>query len=697
VSQVAPGEEIAGYRIEGLLGRGGMGEVYRATQLSLARLVALKLIAAELARNHEFQSRFRREAQVAASLEHPNVLPVYEVGDADGLLYLSMRYVDGPNLAQLLVGGPLEPARAVGVVAGVADALDEAHAHGLVHRDVKPANVLLEPRGSSEHAFLSDFGLSKLASVSESPTQTGQLLGTVDYLAPEAIGTGLVDARSDVYALGCVLWEALTGTVVFPRESLMAKLWAHVYEEPPSLASVRPGLAAGLDDVLRRALAKEPSGRYPSAGDLGRAVTAALEDRPVTQPERSVAVGEAARPGLAFGSPPRRGRRWTLAAVAAAVVLAAGAGVAGGWAAFGGSEAASEAAEPSAPATPVVGTPRAAEPAGSTIELGSGVDVLFDLDAGEGAVFAMAARDREDGIQERGLYRIDPAIGEVVGPPVWFYEELGLDLNTMTVGEGAGWALANTYYTGENADDVESGVVRVDPRSGEVGDEIVLARGFSVESLLGVTTGEGSVWAIGIASGAEPEQGPAVFLHEIDPASSAVVQRLRVPLPEATFDAFPGRAAVGGGAVWIPVTDGGGPGNHVLLRVDPASGATADSIDLGPTPVVECVFAGDTVWLLTSDSRLLRVDPALGQVVGTPRTYGPGELRGFAANDGDGAWALESRDGHGYLWQVDLASGEPLGEPVPVGVAPGALGLGEGAVWVGRGRSTVVRVDLPAG
>ena len=216
MSQVATGHEIAGYRIEAYIGRGGMGEVYRATQLSLARTVALKLIAAELARNHEFQSRFRREAQVAASLEHTNVLPVYEVGEADGLLFLSMRYVEGPNLAQLLAGGALAPARAVRIVAQVADALDEAHAHGLVHRDVKPANILLEDPGGREHAYLADFGLSKLAAVSESPTQTGQILGTVDYLAPEAIEAGGVDGRSDVYSLGCVLWEALTGTVVFP-------------------------------------------------------------------------------------------------------------------------------------------------------------------------------------------------------------------------------------------------------------------------------------------------------------------------------------------------------------------------------------------------------------------------------------------------------------------------------------------------
>ena len=353
MSQVATGHEIAGYRIEAYIGRGGMGEVYRATQLSLARTVALKLIAAELARNHEFQSRFRHEAQVAASLEHTNVLPVYEVGEADGLLFLSMRYVEGPNLAELLAGGALAPARAVRIVAQVADALDEAHAHGLVHRDVKPANILLEDPGGREHAYLSDFGLSKLAAVSESPTQTGQLLGTVDYLAPEAIEAGGVDGRSDVYSLGCVLWEALTGTVVFPRTSPMAKLWGHVYDEPPVLTDARPGLAPGLDDVLQRALAKEPSERYPSAGDLGRAAVAVLEGRRVAEPERSVAVGEAARARPAQVPPRGRGRPRPRTLVAlAAVALAAGAGVVGGWAAFGRSDRAPDDAAAAAPPSP---------------------------------------------------------------------------------------------------------------------------------------------------------------------------------------------------------------------------------------------------------------------------------------------------------------------------------------------------------
>jgi serine/threonine-protein kinase len=476
----------------------------------------------------------------------------------------------------------------------------------------------------------------------------------------------------------------------------MAKLWGHVYDEPPALADARPGLAPALDDVLRRALAKEPSERYPSAGDLGRAAVAAVEGRRIAEPERSVAVGEALRP-LPPRPPvlPRRRTRSRALAAGAAVALAVGAGVLAGWAAFGRSEPETAASAPPEPPS-IEAAPPAEEPVGSTIYLGSAVDALFAIDAGEGAVFATAARDREDGIREQGLYRVDPAVDQVVGPPVWFYEEFGLDLYDLAVGEGAAWVLARTYYTGENADEVEFGVVRVDPSSGELDDPIVLARGFSVESVIGVTAGEGSVWAMGVASGAEPEKGPAVFLHQIDPATATVVQRLRVPLSGATFDAFPGQPAVGGGSIWIPVANVGDPAGSVLLRVDPATGEVADPIDLGPTPVFECVYAGSMVWLLSSDHSLLRVDAELGQVVGTPMTYGSGELIGFAATDAEGAWALESRDGQGYLWRLDPTTGETIGEAVPVGGAPGALGVGEGAVWVGTGRSTIVRIDVPA-
>jgi serine/threonine-protein kinase len=290
MTDVLEGAHIAGCRLEAVAGRGGMGIVYRATQLSLARPVAVKLIAPEHAADEGFRERFERESRMAAAIEHPNVIPVYGAGEEDGRLYLVMRWVPGTDLHKLLrSGGRLEPLRAAEIVAQVADALDSAHAVGLVHRDVKPANVLL----SGEHAYLADFGLTRLAGADPAITSTGQFLGTVDYMAPEQFRREAVDARADVYALGCVLYAALTGAPPFPRETVPATMLAHMHD-PPAPPSGTPGVSRDFDRVLARALAKEPADRYPSAGDLGRAALAAAEGRSVTEAERSVARGEAA-------------------------------------------------------------------------------------------------------------------------------------------------------------------------------------------------------------------------------------------------------------------------------------------------------------------------------------------------------------------------------------------------------------------
>jgi serine/threonine-protein kinase len=290
MTDVLEGAHIAGCRLEAVAGRGGMGIVYRATQLSLARPVAVKLIAPEHAADEGFRERFERESRMAAAIEHPNVIPVYGAGEEDGRLYLVMRWVAGTDLHRLLRSeGRQEPLRATEIVGQVGDALDAAHAAGLVHRDVKPANVLL----SGEHAYLADFGLTRLAGTDPAITSTGQFLGTVDYMAPEQFRREAVDARADVYALGCVLYAALTGTPPFPRETVPATMLAHM-NDPPAPPSDTPGVSRDFDRVLARALAKAPEDRYPSAGDLGRAALAAAEGRSVTEAERSVARGEAA-------------------------------------------------------------------------------------------------------------------------------------------------------------------------------------------------------------------------------------------------------------------------------------------------------------------------------------------------------------------------------------------------------------------
>ncbi|HEX6713684.1 MAG TPA: serine/threonine-protein kinase [Thermoleophilaceae bacterium] len=343
MAELAPGSQFGAYRIESVAGQGGMGVVYRATQLGLDRAVALKVITPEFAHDEEFRARFQRESRLAASIEHPNVIPVYEAGEHDGTLFLAMRFVDGTDLKSLLSReGRLEPIRAARFVAQIANALDAAHAAGLVHRDVKPANALL---ASQDHVYLTDFGLTKRAASGSAMTKTGQMVGTVDYVAPEQVEGGSVDARTDVYSLACVYYHLLTGSVPFDKPSEMAKLYAHVHEDPPRASDVVPGLPGAIDDVIWRGMAKEQTKRFLSAGDLGRAAAAAAEQRTIAEPERSVARGEAApvpvaeaptvqkpvaepepaaAPAAASGPPVARPRNLKLWAIGAAVLVVAG-------------------------------------------------------------------------------------------------------------------------------------------------------------------------------------------------------------------------------------------------------------------------------------------------------------------------------------------------------------------------------------
>ena len=267
-STTLTGAELAGYRIEAVAGRGGMGVVYRAWHLGLERPVALKVISPGLASQDEFRARFRRESRLAAALDHPHVLPIYEAGESDGVLFIAMRWVDGIDLGRLLEqDGALPLGRAVRLVAQVAGALDSAHSRGLVHRDVKPANVL---GADSGHGYLADFGLAKREDTA-GLTETGRWLGTADYAAPEQIEGGEVDPAADVYALGCVLFAALTGGPPFPRESAVAVAYAQVHDPAPAA-----GVSPAMDAVAARALAKRPADRFASAGELSAAATAAL-------------------------------------------------------------------------------------------------------------------------------------------------------------------------------------------------------------------------------------------------------------------------------------------------------------------------------------------------------------------------------------------------------------------------------------
>jgi serine/threonine protein kinase len=267
VEELAAGTDFAGHRIAVAVGRGAMATVYRATGPD-GREVALKVLAAALTGDEEFRHRFHREARAAARIRHPHVVPVYGGGAHAGRLYLTMRYVEGDDLARRLAAGPLGPRDAAALIAQVAAGLDAAHALGIIHRDVKPANVLLE--GDPPNARLTDFGLMKDVGSKTPVTIEGSFIGTCDYAAPEQVLGLPVDARADVYALGCVLYEALTGRVPFPRETAAARMFAHVHEPPPAVAA-----APAFDAVIARAMAKRVGDRYSTPGALASAALAA--------------------------------------------------------------------------------------------------------------------------------------------------------------------------------------------------------------------------------------------------------------------------------------------------------------------------------------------------------------------------------------------------------------------------------------
>jgi serine/threonine protein kinase len=293
--ELSAGDEFAGYRIERSLGRGGMGMLYLALEPGLERRVALKLIAPEAAADEVFARRFAEESKIAASIEHPNVVPIYAAGEEGSVPFIAMRYVPGSDLARRLAReGRLEPALAVELVAQIGNGLDAIHAVGLVHRDVKPANVLLGGSDEAQHAYITDFGVARNVATESGLTQTGRFVGTLDYVAPEQISGGLVDARADVYALGCLLFKLLTGEIPFPKDGEAARLYAHLNDPPPAPSLYVAGLSMALDDVVARAMSKAPEDRYLSAGDLGRAAQAALRGEQPTLPEQTVAIGAAA-------------------------------------------------------------------------------------------------------------------------------------------------------------------------------------------------------------------------------------------------------------------------------------------------------------------------------------------------------------------------------------------------------------------
>jgi serine/threonine protein kinase len=296
--QLERGSVVGGYRVDGVISRGGMGVVYRATNIALHKVYALKTLTSELSDDAQFRERFKREMRIAASISHPNVVGIHYAGEHEGLLFLVMDFIYGTDLRHLLQeSGALEPDRAVDLLLQFASALDAAHGKGLVHRDVKPANMLVTVRDGLEHGYLTDFGIAKRSDNVGAMTSTGAVVGTVHYMAPEQVTGDPTDARTDIYALGCVFFQMLTGNVPYDRENSIATLFAHVHDPPPPLPDELAELYPTFGAVIEKAMAKRPDDRYLSAGDFARDAGCALSGMRYSGPATIVATGEA-RPRL---------------------------------------------------------------------------------------------------------------------------------------------------------------------------------------------------------------------------------------------------------------------------------------------------------------------------------------------------------------------------------------------------------------
>jgi YVTN family beta-propeller protein len=615
------GTRLAGYRIQALLGRGGMGVVYLAEQIGPRRQVALKLLLDQATASEAFRARFLRESELAAAIDHPNVLPVYDAGETDGVLWIAMRYVDGIDLAALLEReGPLAAEQALAIGGQVAGALDAAHARGLVHRDVKPANVLLAvEEGSVTHAYLADFGLTKRVGGARGLTASGQVLGTIDYVAPEQVEGGPVDGRADQYALGCVLFESLTGVVPFQRDSELAVLWAHVNDPPPRIGEHRPDLPVALDDAIGRALAKAPGDRHPSCGALAAAAQAALTEAAPAglrhRLRRAVRrrAGHRRRPGLS-GLTRRSSLVLTItAAVLSAVLLVAAVIVARDEGAPAG---------PAAPAVPPAANqavridPATYEPVAS-VAVRTNPSAVVD---GGGLVWVANRRDGTVSVIDPATNRVQvtiPASGSgPVGPggpglvfasgSLWVanYDqrqvarvEPGADPtaiipvraspNAIVAAQDAVWVAARTQ-SGRGL------VARIDADTNQVGHTIPLRH---PPTALAITLDGDRIW---VATAADRT------VHRIDTGAGVVKT---IELPQA-----PDQAVYGDGAVWVTSTTG-----DAVMRID------ADTSKVGPSPIrvgngpSGIAFGADRVWVANSrDGTVSTIDPQTNEV-GTRR------------------------------------------------------------------------------
>jgi hypothetical protein len=659
MDQLQPGSVFAGHRIEAVVGRGGMGVVYRAVQLDLERVVALKVIGPEMLDDDVMRERFVREAKAGARIDHPNVIPVHYAGEADGIAYIAMRYVDGDDVRSLVRREKhLPAARAARIAAQAGAALDAIHAAGFVHRDVKPANLLLGP---DDHVYVSDFGLAKHTLSVGGATKPGHWVGTLDYVAPEQIRGEPIDARCDVYALGGVLFFMLTGEIPYPREGQEAKLWAHLSEAPPRPTALVPDVPGRFDDVLARAMAKDADARYPSAGDLGRAALAAVEGRDVSEPERVVAAGEAAPRGPGSGETgvtvpvdgstitaarpgssgekttvlPGSGRRTgliagiALAGVAAVIAFALLSG--------GGKEAERPAAKATATATPGPKGPRVAKRIPIGIR-GNGVAVAGG--------YAWVT-----GFTQTRLLRADVATGKRA--PAVAIPEGASDM----VASGDSLWIANANV----------GVIKVDARTGKVAKTLVTR-----DQPVGVTVAGKDLWVAGLTR----TPGQPDSLTRFDRATGE--QKALIDLPDGARS-----VAVGGGAVWVV----GRRGNRIT-KLSPA-GQVLKTISVGQDPI-DIAYGSGAVWVVTeTDNTLVRINPKTGGFASLPAGINPQALE-YRANE---VWVASGGD---YTLRRFSAGKrpKPVGKPLEVDLNPKALTVTDTSVWLTCvGSTSLVRVD----
>jgi ABC-type branched-subunit amino acid transport system substrate-binding protein/streptogramin lyase/predicted Ser/Thr protein kinase len=601
-----PGTTFAGYRVESLIGRGGMGVVYLARDLRLDRPVALKLIAPELADDEQFRARFLREPKLAASLDHPNVIPIYEAGEHDGQLYLAMRFVEGSDLRTLLEReGKLSPERTLAILAQVAGALDAAHRRALVHRDMKPANVLLDQDG---HAYLTDFGITK--QLGGASTDTGRIVGTLDYLAPEQIRGDPVDGRTDSYALACVLYECLAGKPPFRRATEAETMWAHMQDPPPPLRG-----HARVDAVLRKALAKDTEARYRTCGELIADAATALGLELPGAPPRPI-VPEALH------------RRAPAMITLGGVVLAVAVGLAI-LAMTGGDDGGG--------AEPLGNGVAALDPASGSVDtFVDSPEVPGNVAVGEGAVWMLEN-------ERASVARIDPETKRVTRR----FKTEGIP-SELAVGEGAVWI---GQAGGGDSINATVGVSRLDPDSGRVTRTVRLRGDTGVLPVAGaprIAVGAGAVWAAnpdGSISRIDPETGRLEATIEtgteaftiaagkegvwflggdsavarIDPRRNRVAQKIRVG-SSTLFS-----VAIGAGSVWAAARDQG-----VVWRIEPREGGPATrTIDVG-VGVSFVSFGEGAVWAANyADGIVSRIDPSRNRVtartsVGAPQAIAAG-------------------------------------------------------------------------